>query len=323
MKVFLAPNALSNPEKAATRDGFGKAMLHLAETDSRIVGLSGDLNDSTKLDWLREKFPERFIQAGIAEQNMVGLAAGLSLAGFIPFAATFGAFMIRAADHIRVGVAFSNLNVKLAATHCGVTVGEDGGNAQMLEDIAFMRSLPNMTVLVPADSVQAYAATVAAAKHVGPVYLRLGREKTPVLFPEGTSFEIGRAQVLAEGSDVALVACGGEVYQSLLAAELLKKEGIGAQVINCHSIKPLDSETLKKAAVECGAIVTAEEHQIHGGLGGAVAELLARTSATPMEFVGVNDVFGESGKGPELLEKFGLTAPYIVRAAKLAVGRKR
>ncbi len=323
MTTPLPDNLFVKPDRVATRDGFGRAVVELAESDPRIVGLSGDLNDSTRLDWLREKHPSRFIQVGIAEQNMVGMAAGLSLSGMIPFAATFGAFLVRAMDHIRVSVAFSNLNVKLAATHCGATTGEDGGNAQMFEDIAMMRVLPNMTVIVPADSMQASAATKAVASMQGPAYLRLGREKTPMVSTQETPFEIGKAHVLLDGSDVAIIACGVEVYEALVAAKHLEREGISARVINCHTIKPLDAHTILDAARTCGAVVTAEEHQIAGGLGGAVSELLSSKHPTPIEFVGINDVFGESGKGLQLLERFNLTSPSIVEAAKAAIARKR
>jgi transketolase len=322
LAVKLSDKIWDNPALVATRDGFGMEVARLAENDSRIVGLSGDLNDSVKLDWLREKHPDRFFQAGIAEQDMVGMAAGLCLAGCIPFAATFGAFMIRAMDQIRVSVAFSNLNVKLAATHCGVTTGEDGGNAQMLEDIAMLRCLPNMRVLVPCDSLEATRATRAAVGIVGPAYIRLGREKIPVLTTEETPFEVGKAEVFADGSDVAIIACGLEVYQSLAAARMLAKEGISARVLNLHTIKPIDSEAIVACARECGAIVTAEEHQIAGGMGSAVAEVLAQRSPAPVEMVGVADKFGTSGKGTELMEKFGLTAPFIAEAAKRAVARK-
>ncbi len=323
MAVKLAPNIFDKPSAEATRDGFGHALAELAEKDERIVGLSGDLNDSTRLDWMKEKFPNRFIQAGIAEQNMVGMAAGLSLSGLLPFAATFGAFMLRAADHIRVSVAFSNLNVKLVATHCGVTTGEDGGNAQVLEDIAFFRSLPNMRVIVPCDSLEAGKATKAIAAVQGPAYLRLGREKTPILTTDATPFSIGKAEVFADGSDVAIIACGVEVFEALKAAKELDKQHISARVINLHTIKPIDEKTLVQAAKECGAIVTAEEHQIHGGLGSVVAEVIAQRYPVPMHFVGVADRFGESGKGPELLKKFGLTSDFIAQAAKEVVKARK
>ncbi len=322
MAVKLAQDIFGKPSMEATRDGFGKQLVELAEKDSKIISLSGDLNDSVRLDWLREKHPEKFVQAGIAEQNMVGMAAGLSLAGFTPFAATFGAFMFRAADHIRVSIAFNNLNVKLVSTHCGVTTGEDGGNAQVLEDISFFRSLPNFKVIVPCDSLEARKATVAANNLQGPVYLRLGREKTPIMTLPETPFEVGMAQVFKDGSDVAIIACGVEVYEALLAARELEKKGISARVINCPSIKPLDEKTILAAAKECGAIVTAEEHQRNGGLGGAVAELLSCKQPTPMEFVAVDDSFGESGTGVELLKKYGLTSSDIVKAAQKALLRK-
>lgn len=322
MAVKLAENFLEKPSMEATRDGFGKQLLELAQKDEKIVGLSGDLNDSTRLDWLKEKHPEKFIQCGIAEQNMVGMSAGLALAGLTPFAATFGAFMLRAADHIRVSVAFNNLNVKLVATHCGVTTGEDGGNAQVMEDLAFFRSLPNFAVLVPCDALEARKATAAAHKHAGPVYLRLGREKTATITSQETPFEIGRAQVFREGSDVAIVACGVEVYEALLAAKELERKKISACVINCPSIKPLDEKTFVAAAKECGALVTAEEHQVHGGLGGAVSEVLAQKQPTPIEFVGMKDSFGESGTGGELLRKYGMAGADIMKAAEKAVKRK-
>jgi len=323
MSVQLAADIFGKTKAEATRDGFGRALAELATKDERIVGLSGDLNDSTRVDWMAEKAPKRFIQCGIAEQNMVGMAAGLSLAGFVPFAATFGAFTLRAADHLRVSVAFSNLNVKIAATHCGVTTGEDGGNAQILEDVAFFRSLPNFKVIAPCDSLEASKATIAAAKMQGPVYLRLGREKTPFLTTPDTPFEIGIAEVYRDGKDVAIIACGLEVFQSLLAAKQLAEKGIDARVINCASIKPLDEKTIVKAARECGTVVTAEEAQVAGGLGGAVAELLAQKQPTPMEFIGMHDKFGESGAGDALLKKYGMTSDAIAAAAQKAVKRKK
>ncbi len=306
----------------ATRDGFGQGLLQAARLDKSVVALSGDLNDSTRVDVMAKEFPTRFIQAGIAEQNMVAMAAGLSISGLVPFAASFGAFMpCRCFDQIRVSVALSNLNVKLAATHCGLTTGEDGGNAQVLEDIALMRSLPNFTVIAPADAKQACEATLAAAKLNGPVYLRLGREKTPTV-TDKQAFAVGKAQVLCEGRDVAVIACGGEVAQSLQAAESLLKKGIKARVINMHTLKPIDEAAIIKAARECGAIITAEEHQLNGGLGDAVAQVVARNAPVPMEFVGVADRFGQSGTGQELLDAYGLTARFIEKAALKAIARK-
>lgn len=321
--VELAENAFEKPVMEATRDGFGKAVLALAEQNERIVGLSGDLNDSTRLDWLKEKFPSRFIQCGIAEQNMVGMSCGLSLSGLIPFAATFGVFMLRAADHIRISVAFSNLNVKLVATHCGVTTGEDGGNAQVLEDVAFFRALPNFTVIVPCDALEARKATRAAAEIVGPAYLRLGREKTAVVTAQETPFSVGKAEVFADGSDCAIIACGVEVYEALVAAKKLAEQNISVRVINLHTIKPIDENAVVKAARECGAVVTAEEHQVHGGMGSAVSEVLVQHYPVPMRFVGVQDKFGESGKGIELLKHYGLSSEFISNAVKQVVEARK
>jgi len=320
----MAVKLMSNPTAfEATRDGFGRALAALGEKDSRIIGLSGDLNDSTRVDWLKEKRPKQFVQAGIAEQNMVGMACGLSLAGFVPFAATFGAFTFRAADHIRVSVAFSNLNVKIVATHCGVTTGEDGGNAQVLEDLAFFRSLPNFTVVSPCDSLEAYKATEVAAGLESPVYLRLGREKVPIITCDETPFSLGKAETFHDGSDVAIIATGIEVNEAMIAARELAKEKISARVINMHTIKPIDEEAIAKAAKECGCIVTAEEHQVTGGLGGAVAEVVAQRQPVPMRFVGVQNRFGESGKGSKLLKHFKLTSEFIAKAAKEAIKARK
>ncbi|MBI3588130.1 transketolase family protein [Candidatus Micrarchaeota archaeon] len=323
MAVALNANVSSTPAEA-TRDGFGKGLVELAEKNPRVVALSGDLNDSTRVDWLREKFPEKFVQAGIAEQNMVGMAAGLSLSGRVPFAATFGPFMLRAADHIRVSIAFSNLNVKLAATHCGLTTGEDGGNAQVLEDLAFFRALPNFTVIAPCDSLEAKKATIAAGEAAGPHYLRLGREKTPTITSEETPFKIGRAEIFRDGGDVAIIACGIMVGEALKAAESLARERkIEAEVINLHTIKPIDEKAIVAAARKCGCVVTAEEHQVHAGMGSAVAEVLGEKMPVPLRMVGVRDKFGTSGKGMELLKAYGLTAEKIAQAAEEVVKLKK
>lgn len=310
-------------EAESTREGFGRGLVEAGRADARIVALTGDLNDSTKVDAFARKFPARFVQAGIAEQNMVTMAAGLAVAGKVPFAASFGAFLpARCFDQIRVSVALSRLNVKLAATHCGVTTGEDGANAQMLEDIALMRSLPNFTVIAPCDGEEARKATMAVAKMVGPAYLRLGREKVPHASGNGV-FTIGKAVILREGNDVAIIANGVEVAQALEAAKALAAKGVSARVINLHTIKPLDEKTLVKAALQCGCVVTAEEHQLQGGVGSAVAELLAEKRPTPMEIVAVRGKFGESGKPAELLKKFGLDAKGIERAALRALARRK
>ena len=307
----------------ATREGFGRGLLQAGKKDASVVATSGDLNDSTHVDEFRNAFPERFVQAGISEQNMVAMAAGLSMTGKVVFATSFGAFLPpRCLDQIRVSIALNNANVKLVATHCGVSTGEDGANAQMLEDIAVMRALPNFTVIVPCDAVEARKATLAAAREKGPFYLRLGREKTQVVTSERDAFRAGKANVLREGSDVAIVACGIEVPFALQVAQKLKKQ-IDCKVINLHTIKPIDEKAIEKAAKECGCIVTAEEHQIMGGMGSAVAEVVARKRPVPIEFVGVKDCFGESGNAKELLEKYGLTQKFIEKAVRKAMERKR
>ncbi|NLW23971.1 MAG: transketolase family protein [Clostridia bacterium] len=308
----------------ATREAYGKALVELGKINKDIVVLDADLSKSTKTDGFKKAFPERFFNMGIAEQNLIGCAAGLAAAGKIPFASTFAVFATgRAYDQIRNSVASSNLNVKIAASHAGLTVGEDGGSHQMLEDIALMRAIPGMTVIVPADGVETYQAVFAASKHEGPVYIRLGRPKVPVIFDENYQFQIGKAAVLREGTDVALIATGIMVNEALEAARLLEQEEIQAQVINVSTIKPLDVETIIKAAQETKAVVTCEEHNVFGGLGSAVAEALVENYPVPMERLGVKDVFGESGKPSQLLEKYGLTAKHIVAAAKRVMNRKR
>ena len=299
----------------ATRDAYGQALLQLGREDEGIVVLDADLSGSTKTADFAREFPRRFFNLGIAEADLIGTAAGLAVAGKIPFVSTFAVFAAgRAYDQIRASVAYPRLNVKIAATHAGLTVGEDGATHQMNEDIALMRALPNLTVVVPADGAEAAAATRAAALHRGPVYLRLGRPAVPAL-PEGAEpFDLYRAPVLREGGDVAIFACGYMVHLALEAARELEKSGIEAAVINVHTIKPLDVETILTYARRCGRVVTAEEHSIIGGLGSAVAEVLGEGAPVPLVRIGVRDVFGESGKPAALLEKYGLTAEAIVRA---------
>jgi transketolase len=299
----------------ATRDAYGQALLQLGREDEGIVVLDADLSGSTKTADFAREFPRRFFNLGIAEADLIGTAAGLAVAGKIPFVSTFAVFAAgRAYDQIRASVAYPRLNVKIAATHAGLTVGEDGATHQMNEDIALMRVLPNLTVVVPADGAEAAAATRAAALHRGPVYLRLGRPAVPAL-PGGTEpFDLYRAPVLREGGDVAIFACGYMVHLALEAARELEKSGIEAAVINVHTIKPLDVETILTYARRCGRVVTAEEHSIIGGLGSAVAEVLGEGAPVPLVRIGVRDVFGESGKPAALLEKYGLTAEAIVRA---------
>ncbi|NLJ34453.1 MAG: transketolase family protein [Firmicutes bacterium] len=310
-------------EKIATRDAYGEALAQLGRSNPDIVVLDADLSGSTKTAVFAREFPQRFFNMGIAEANMMGTAAGLAAAGKIPFASTFAVFATgRAFDQVRNSICYPQLNVKIAATHAGLTVGEDGASHQSVEDIALMRALPNMTVLVPADGVEARLAVRAAAEHVGPVYLRLGRPKVPVIFGDDYSFEIGRAVRLREGSDVTLAACGYMVGPALAAAKLLAGEGIEARVLNMSTLKPLDGDALLAAARETGALVTAEEHSIIGGLGSAVAEFLGQEYPVPVLRVGIGDTFGESGPPEELLEKYGLTAGDILAAAKKAMGMK-
>lgn len=308
---------------AATRDGYGRALLELAETDPDVVVLCADLTESTRTLEFSKRYPERFIEAGVAEQNMAGMAAGLAFEGKIPFVSSFAVFSPgRNWDQIRVSICYSKANVKIAGSHTGLTTGGDGATHQALEDIAMTRCLPNMVVLAPCDSVETKKATIAAAKHNGPVYIRFAREKTPVFTTDKTPFEIGKAVVLRGGSDAAIIACGTMVYPALRASEELAALGLSIRVVDNPSIKPLDIKTIVTAAKETGAIVTCEEHQIYGGLGGAVAEVLAARFPVPQEFVGVNDTFGESGEPQELWNKYGLTVENIIKAVTTAVERK-
>ena len=307
----------------ATRDAYGEALAELGAVNENIVVLEADLSKSTKTSDFKKVYPERHFNMGIAEQNMLGVAAGFAAAGKIPFASSFAVFATgRAYDQIRNSIAYPNLNVKIAATHAGLTVGEDGGSHQMLEDIALMRALPNMTVIVPADGIETKQAVKAAAEYEGPVYIRMGRPKVPVLFDENYTFEIGKGVVLKEGTDVTLVGTGIMVSKAVEAAELLAAEGISAAVVNISTIKPLDAELIIAQAQKTGAIVTCEEHNIYGGLGSAVAEVLVENCPVPMARVGVADKFGESGLPDELLEKYGLTAANIAAQAKAVIAKK-
>jgi len=319
--------AISLPEKAEmkkTREGFGRALVDLGARDPRIVVLVGDLSESTMVHFFAEKFPERFIQVGIAEQNMCGIAAGLAAMGKIPFFSTYGAFAsCRAADQIRVTVAYSNLNVKIGGAHGGISVGPDGATHQAMEEISIIRSIPNLSMIVPCDYWETYKATVAAAQHEGPVYIRFGREDVPVVTGERTPFTFGKGEVFAEGSDLTVIACGVMVYEALRAREALEREGIGVRVVNLHTVKPIDRDLIARCARETGAIVTAEEHQVNGGLGGAVAEVVVRQHPVPMEFVAVMDRFGQSGKPAELMDAFGLRAKDVIAAARRVLERKR
>lgn len=310
-------------EKQATREAYGQALEELGAVRQDVVVLDADLSKSTKTGMFQSKYPDRFFNAGIAEQNLMGLAAGFSVAGKVPFASTFAVFATgRAYDQIRNSICYPRLNVKIAATHAGITVGEDGGSHQALEDINLMRGLPNMTVLVPADGPEAKNAVKAAAEYEGPVYIRLGRSGVPTITDADAPFVIGKGRVMREGSDVTLIGCGMMVAKALEAADALAEEGVSAAVIDMSTIKPIDRELIADWAKKTGAVVTAEEHNIIGGLGSAVAEVLVEEALVPMERVGIEDVFGESGTGGELVEKYHLTAEHIVEKAKRAMARK-
>ncbi len=308
--------------KKDTRSGFGEGLLEAGKQNPDVVALCADLTGSLKMDAFLTEFPERFFQAGIAEANMIGMAAGMTVGGKIPFTGTFANFSTgRVYDQIRQSVAYSQKNVKICASHAGLTLGEDGATHQILEDIGMMRMLPNMTVIVPCDFNQTKQATIAIAKHNGPVYLRFGRPVVPI-FTEDKPFTIGKADVLVEGNDVTIIACGHMVWKSIEAAEMLEEKGISVEVINMHTIKPLDKEAVLKSVRKTKCVVTAEEHMINGGLGEAIAQVLAQELPTPQEFVGVNDKFGESGTPDELMAKYGLEAPNIVEAALKVIKRK-
>lgn len=307
----------------ATRDAYGEALKELGAENPNIVVLDADLSASTKTQVFAKAYPDRFFDTGIAEANMMGVAAGLAAAGKIPFASTFAVFGAgRAYEQIRNSICYPKLNVKVAVTHAGLTVGEDGATHQMLEDITLMRALPNMTVIVPADAAETKAAVKWAASYQGPVYIRMGRAKCEDIMPEDIPFVPGKSTTLKDGKDVTFIACGIMTAKALQAAETLEKQGIFARVINMSSIKPIDEEAIVKAAEETGAIVTAEEHTVKGGLGGAVAEVLALKKPCLMDMVGTEDTFGQSGKADELLEVYGLTAEHLVSSALHLISRK-
>lgn len=320
MAVKLAQTTASK----ATRDAYGEAILEIAGRDGRIVALTGDLRDSNRLEAFAAAYPDRFFECGIAEQNMIGVAAGLAACGKIPFVSSFAAFSPgRCYDQIRVLLAQPRLNVKLVSTHGGITVGEDGMSAQAIEELAMMRALANMTVIVPADAVETVQVIHTLVGRDGPAYVRLGRSGVPVLFDEQYEFAIGASPVVRDGSDVTLAACGVMVAEALAAARALAAEGISARVLNVSTLKPLDEAAIVAAARETGAIVTAEEHTIFGGLGGAVCEVTAGHDPVPVERVGIQDRFGQSGIPKALMEHYGLTAGEIVAAAHRALRRKR
>lgn len=307
----------------ATRDAYGEILKELGAENPKIVVLDADLSSSTKTSEFKKVFPERHFNCGIAEQNMMGVAAGLATTGKIPFASTFAVFGAgRAYEQIRNSICYPKLNVKIAVTHSGLTVGEDGATHQMLEDISLMRTLPNMIVTVPADAAETKAIIRWAADYEGPVYIRMGRAKVEDVMPEDCTFTPGKATLLRDGVDVTLMACGVMVAPALEAAEILDEEGISARVVNMSSIKPIDVSAIHEAVKMTGAIVSCEEHNIIGGLGAAIAEVLVQSTLAPMEMVGTKDTFGESGTPDALLEKYGLTAAHIVLAAKRVISRK-
>ncbi|MFZ6014952.1 MAG: transketolase family protein [Patescibacteria group bacterium] len=310
-------------EKIPTRNGYGDALIELGKTNKEVVVLTADLAESTRALGFGEKYPDRYIECGVAEQNMMGVAAGLALAGKIPFVSSYAVFSPgRSWDQLRVSVCYSKANVKIAGAHTGVSVGPDGATHQALEDMAIVRAIPDIIVCAPCDYEETRKCTIAAAKHKGPVYFRFAREKTPVITTNKTPFKLGQAYVCREGYDVSLIACGPLLHEALLAAEALAKEHIEAEVINSHTIKPLDKKTIISSLKKTACAVTVEEHQIIGGLHGAVAELCAKKLPTPIETIGMPDSFGESGEPDELLAKYGMKAKDIIKAVKKVIKRK-
>lgn len=311
-------------DKKDTRSGFGAGLVALGKSNPNVVALCADLTGSLKMDAFAKEFPERFIQVGIAEANMIGIAAGLTIGGKIPFTGTFANFSTgRVYDQIRQSVAYSGKNVKICASHAGLTLGEDGATHQILEDLGLMKMLPGMTVINPCDYNQTKAATIAIAAYEGPVYLRFGRPVVPNFTAENQVFEIGKAVTLCEGADVSIFATGHLVWQALIAQEVLAEKGISAEIINIHTIKPLDSSAILTSIKKTGCAVSAEEHQANGGLGDSIAQLLATDFPAPLQYVAVNDSFGESGVPEQLMTKYGLDSHHIVKAALKAIERKK
>jgi transketolase len=310
--------------KQDTRSGFGAGLLEAGQKNEQVVALCADLTGSLKMNAFQEAFPERFFQVGIAEANMMGIAAGLTIGGKIPFTGTFANFSTgRVYDQLRQSIAYSGKNVKICASHAGLTLGEDGATHQILEDLGMIKMLPHFTVINPCDYNQTKAATLAIAEHEGPVYLRFGRPKVPIFIPEDMPFEIGKALLLREGRHVSIFATGHLVWEALVAAEILAEKGVNAEVINIHTIKPLDTEAILESVKKTNCAVSAEEHQLNGGLGDSIAQTLSRNYPRPLEMVGVDDSFGESGIPEELMEKYGLNAQSIVEAALKSIERKK
>jgi len=337
---MLNPEAKLNPDlfdddvaQAPTRDGYGEGLVAAGEANANVVALCADLVESTRVEAFAKKFPERFFEMGVAEQNMATVAAGLGITGKIPFISSYATFSPgRNWEQIRTTIAYGNANVKIAGHHAGISVGPDGATHQATEDIATMRAMPNIKIFVPCDVIEARKATLAAARVWGPIYLRFQRERTPVMTTDEMPFIPGKAEIFwlpgngssrAARPDVLIIGCGGLLYNALLAARELEKEKIGVVVLNVHTIKPLDEKTIVELAKKCGAVVTIEEHQVHGGLGGVVAETLAKHAPTPIEFIGMQDMFGESGAPAALIEKYGMGVKDIKAAVKRAIRRKR
>ncbi len=309
--------------KKDTRSGFGEGLLEVGKRNSNVVALCADLTGSLKMNAFENEFPERFFQVGIAEANMMGMAAGMTVGGKIPYTGTFANFSTsRVYDQVRQSIAYSQKNVKICASHAGLTLGEDGATHQVLEDIGMMKMLPNMTVIVPCDFNQTKQATIAIADHEGPVYLRFGRPSVPIFVKPDAKFEIGKADKIIEGTDVSIIACGHLVWKAIEAAQALQEKGISAEVINMHTIKPLDAKAVLDSVAKTGCVVTAEEHMMNGGLGDSVAQVLSRNTATPQEYVAVDDSFGESGKPEDLLTKYNIDTPNIIEAALKVIQRK-
>lgn len=306
-----------------TRSGFGDGLLEAGKKNPNIVALCADLTDSVKMGGFKKEFPKRFFQIGIAEANMIGIASGMAISGKIPYASSFAAFATgRVYDQIRQSVAYSNANVKICASHAGITLGEDGATHQILEDIGLMRMMPNMIVINPCDYNQTKQATIEIANYKGPVYLRFGRPKVPVFISEDTPFEIGKALMINQGKDVTIIATGHLVWEAILAGEILEKQGIDAEIINIHTIKPLDNEAILKSIEKTGCVVSCEEHQFNGGLNDSISQLLSRHLPRPIEYIGINDSFGESGSPEELMIKYKLKSENIVEAALKSISRK-
>lgn len=308
----------------STRDAYGEVLVELGKENKNIVVLDADTSTSTRTRLFAEAFPERFFNVGIAEQNLIGIAAGLARCGKIPFASSFSVFVPgKCVDQIRNAVAYPRLNVKIVVTHSGLTIGADGATHQSIEDIAIMRAIPNMMVVVPADAMETKKAIRSVVEYMGPVYIRLCRQPTPIIYDEDCSYALGKGVTLTDGNDAAVIACGVMVAEALLAAERLKERGIFVKVIDLHTVKPIDEELIVKTAIETGGIVTAEDHNIIGGLGGAVSEILGENYPVPMRRVGVDDVFGESGETDELMVKYGLTADHIAQKVKDLIMHRR